>query len=252
MSETIDNLVHLLVLIFLMTTILIPSLRKGLLSRKRGEWFLDVVSLGNHFFTIPLIQTAVLYKLYSVVLPGYKSSLSISPLVALLLYMLVDYGWYWNHRLLHSRTKLWNFHMVHHAAEHLDVLATPRNTFWSPLLMVYMWVFSLILYLVSNPMWFLIFASIGLLINFWGHTNFNFSKNGLVNKALSLFLITPREHFWHHSTENSYCNFATVFNFWDKIHGTFHGPPMLPKKLGFPINMSITRQVFFPFDKDID
>jgi sterol desaturase/sphingolipid hydroxylase (fatty acid hydroxylase superfamily) len=162
--------------------------------------------------------------------------------------MLIDYAWYWNHRLLHSRTMLWNFHMVHHAADHLDVLASARNSFWSPVLMVYMWSFSLILFLAKSPTNFLLIASFGLIINFRGHTNFNFKRDGVINKVISQVFITPLDHFWHHSTENSYCNFGTFFNFWDRIHGTFHSPDQLPKKLGFPINMKTWKQLFFPFN----
>jgi sterol desaturase/sphingolipid hydroxylase (fatty acid hydroxylase superfamily) len=110
-----------------------------------------------------------------------------------------------------------------------------------------MWSFSLILFLVKNPENFLIFAGIGLIINFWGHTNLNFKKHGVINKLISKVFITPLDHFWHHSTENSYCNFGTFFNFWDRIHGTFYSPDSLPKKLGFPTKLSTFKQLFFPF-----
>ena len=47
-------------------------------------------------------------------------------------FVVIDYAYYWNHRLLHGA--LWRWHAVHHTASRLDVVVTSRNTLWTPLL----------------------------------------------------------------------------------------------------------------------
>ena len=160
MNTIIDHFAHIVIIGFILITILLPKTRKDLLSRGVSEWILDGMSLLNHFVIIPIFQVTILYKIYSILLAPYENSNQINLITSLGLNMLIDYAWYWNHRLLHSRTMLWNFHMVHHAAEHLDVLASARNSFWSPILMIYMWSFSLILFLVKNPLYYITILAI--------------------------------------------------------------------------------------------
>lgn len=112
--------------------------------------------------------------------------------------------------------------------------------------MVYFWLQPLVIFPAVDPIPFLTIAGLGLLVNFWGHTTFNLPRHSSLRKVLSLFLIQPEDHFWHHSTQNTYCNFATVFNFWDKLHGTWHQPHEAPTKLGFALNQPLWRKLFFP------
>ncbi len=242
-----EYFVFLLISVLLFATVGSSHLRKKMTNRKLFDWIVEIASLVNHFLIIPFSQSFIVVLLLKKYGAAYGGILGSSVFISLILYALLDYGWYWNHRILHSRTKLWNFHMVHHSAEHLDVLSTPRNSLFSPFLMVYFWLAPVFIFLLEDASWFLAFSAIGLMVNFWGHTEFNFRKDSKIQKALSVFLITPHEHFWHHSRENSYCNFGTVFNFWDRIHKTWYSPDQLPDKLGFEVKMSKFRQLLFPW-----
>lgn len=239
----INKLNHiLLAFLFLATLFSVPS-RMDMKTRKRQDWLLDFVSLGTYFFLLPIGQFLLVENFYELVLTGWKRSLDFGWGASILLLMAVDYLWYWNHRLFHAQTPLWNLHAVHHDASQLDMFASQRNSIWSFLFMVYFWTIPLILFLAKDPIPFLVLAAIASLINFWGHTRLDFPRGSIVRKVFALAIIQPEDHFWHHS-EN--CNFATVFNFWDKLHGTWHQPDVAPQKLGFDSGMTAWQKIFFP------
>jgi len=121
------------------------------------------------------------------------------------------------------------------------------DAFASPLFMVYFWLIPIVLYFAADPIPFLSFSMFGLVVNFWGHTSFTFKQGSFMSRGLALFLVQPEDHFWHHSAENPRCNYGTVLNFWDRIHGTWHRPERAPSALGFNLDMSLVRKLFFPF-----
>lgn len=225
-------------------TFAVGEARNGLKARHGRDWVIDGVSLVTHFFVVPLVQMGVVYALYVLLMPSLKSTVSVPAWAACLMNLVViDYAWYWNHRLFHAQTPLWNLHGTHHSAKHLDVFATARNAVWSPLFMVYIWFNALGVFLLKDPSWFVLGAAIGASLNLWGHTSFGPRPGTWPYKILSLALITPHDHFWHHSSENAHCNFATVFNWWDKLHGTWHNPAHPPKNLGYEFRKTASEEL---------
>lgn len=241
-----NNLFNYLIASLVLLTILSKVGLQVLKSRKTSDWILDSVSLANHFFLLPLLQIALVIPLFQLLIPQLQGTIRIGWGPAILANMLIDYGWYWNHRIFHSKTRLWSLHAVHHEPEELDVFKTPRNTFWSPFLMVYFWFIPFFIYLAQNPYPFLFVTGISLVVNFWGHTHFNIPKDSILRKVASIFLIQPKDHYWHHSSEQTYCNFGTVYNFWDRIHGTWYASEEIPQNLGFKLNYSLFRKIIFP------
>jgi sterol desaturase/sphingolipid hydroxylase (fatty acid hydroxylase superfamily) len=240
------NLTHLFLLILLVATLFSAETRIRIRSRHFNDWLLDGVSLVCYFFLMPFAQLALGYKFFSLVLPNLKGVFNIGWATALAIHALMDYAWYWNHRLFHAQTPLWNLHAVHHESNQLDIFVSQRNSIWSFLFMVYFWISPLILFLAKDPVPLLTLAAVGALINFWGHTRLDLPRNSLSRRILSFAIIQPEDHFWHHSEENPYCNFATIFNFWDKLHGTWYQPNKAPTRLGFDLKMSLWRKIIFP------
>lgn len=238
---------HIAIAGLVIFTLLNRESRTATFERNFEAWALDILSLVNHFLIIPIIQVSLVYWLYSSLIPQFKGSLNIEWLAALALTMVIDYAWYWNHRAFHAQTTFWNLHSVHHAPKKLDVFASSRNSLISPIFMVYMWIIPLVIFVAKDPLPFLTFSGISLIINFWGHTDFNLPRGSILQRFMSLIFIQPEDHFWHHSEDNSYCNFGTVFNFWDKIHGTWHQPGVAPSKLGFDHQLPLWRKLFFPW-----
>ncbi len=215
--------------------------------RDQENWLVDALSLTNHFALIPALQALAVYPLLSFLLPQAKGSLDFGWVGALGFNLLIDYAWYWNHRILHSKNWLWNLHAVHHSAEDLDVLASSRNALVTPLFMVYFWLIPVAIYLLRDPAPFLLVSGISLLINFWGHTRLNLPRGSVARRILSLAIIQPEDHFWHHSADHPHCNFGTVFNFWDRFHSTWHQPGYAPTKLGFHVNRPLWLKTLLPF-----
>lgn len=233
-------------------TILWHSSRAEMFKRTAADWIVDGLSLVIHFLILPILGGLIVTTLGLYIEPAWKGSVELHPGLALVLnFVLIDYIWYWNHRMMHSKTKLWNLHAVHHSARILDAFATARNSAWSPLFFIYLWFSSLGIFLLKDPEWFLYGGSLGLFINVWGHSRFTPAPGSRLHKILSSVLITPVEHHWHHSNENNYCNFATSFSFWDRIHGTYYSPGRWPKTLGYSPNLNIVRQIVYPVGPDV-
>jgi sterol desaturase/sphingolipid hydroxylase (fatty acid hydroxylase superfamily) len=228
-------------------TLIGKELRQAALSRSAQDWLLDAAGLFVQGVIIPFLQITFMYWLFSMLLPQAKGSLAISPGLAFLLnFVVVDYFYYWNHRLLHGKT-LWEAHAVHHTAESLDLFITSRNTLWASLLIVYIWVNGLFIFLLQDPRAFILSASLTASLDLWRHTSFSFPPGSFAHRALALLLITPNEHAWHHSSNQSAKNFGANLSLWDKLHGTFHSPARRPEALGIPMNLSLPRKLLFPF-----
>lgn len=223
------------------------ELRQAALARNRQDWLLDAAGLLVQGVAIPFLQITFIYWLFSMLLPQTKGSLAVSPWFAFLLnFVVVDYFYYWNHRLLHRKT-LWQAHAVHHTAESLDLFITSRNTLWTSLLIVYVWMNGFFIFLLQDPRAFILSASITASLDLWRHTSFFFTPGSFAHRALAILLITPNEHAWHHSSNQSSKNFGANLSLWDRLHGTFYSPAQRPQALGIPTNLSLSRKLLFPF-----
>ncbi len=137
---------------------------------------------------------------------------------------LVDFMIYWIHRAQHRFELLWRTHAWHHSIEHLYWFSGFRTSFLHsfiyniPQAAVPMLVFNL------SPLEAGIGYSIGLLIQFWEHTNLDVNVG-----VLRHLIITPDYHRVHHSTEHSRTNFGTTFSLWDRMFGTYFDPGKVPR-----------------------
>jgi sterol desaturase/sphingolipid hydroxylase (fatty acid hydroxylase superfamily) len=228
-------------------TFSIRASRRAALARNAQDWTLDVAGLLVQGVAVQALQITFIYWLFSILLPQAKGSLEVSPALAFLLnFVVVDYFYYWNHRLLHGKI-LWATHAVHHTAENLDLFITSRNTLWTSLLIVYVWVNGLFIFLLKDPRAFILSASITASLDLWRHTSFFFSPNSLAHRAIAFLFIMPNEHAWHHSSDKSTKNFGANLSVWDRLHGTYYSPDFLPQRLGIPSALNLRRKLFFPF-----
>jgi sterol desaturase/sphingolipid hydroxylase (fatty acid hydroxylase superfamily) len=145
--------------------------------------------------------------------------------------VVVDFLIYWIHRAQHRSDLLWRTHAWHHSIERLYWLSGFRTSFFHsflyaiPVTSVSMIVFDL------SPLETSIGYSIGLLIQFWEHTNVRVDVGWL-----KWIIITPDYHRVHHSTDHNRSNFGTTFSFWDRMFGTYTDPAIVPldAPLGLP------------------
>lgn len=136
---------------------------------------------------------------------------------------IVDFIIYWIHRAQHRFDPLWRTHAWHHSIEQLYWLSGFRTSFLHsfiyniPQAVIPMLVFKL------SPAEAGIAYSIGILIQFWEHTNLNVGIG-----PLRYLLITPVYHRVHHSVQHNRSNFGTTFSLWDRMFGTYFDPSCVP------------------------
>ncbi len=134
-----------------------------------------------------------------------------------LLFIGVDFLYYWFHRLSHEVNFLWAAHVVHHQSEEYNLSVALRQS-W--LQNNFSWAFYLPLaFLGFTPEMFLTISALDTIYQFWIHTKF-------VKKmpfGLENILMTPSHHRVHHGSNPKYIdkNHGGTFIIWDKMFGTF-------------------------------
>ncbi len=214
--------------------------------KKREDWFVDGINLFFQGILIPILQITVIYQLYQHLLPNFQSSLNLHPIVAFCFsFVFVDYLYYWNHRLFHTRW-LWYVHQVHHTVTQMDVLGTSRNTLWTSFLIIYLWVHALFIYLLQDSSWYMVGVSLSSALDLWRHSIFTPTPTSLFYRCLSPWLILPQNHAWHHATSGIAGNYGANFKLWDKMHGTYFECDKAPS-LGVETKLTLNQKLFFPF-----
>lgn len=221
--------------------------RGWLRGKSRFEWLLDTANLLIQGLLVPLLQIGAYFVLLGWLLPGARGWLHLSWLGGFLLnFVLVDYLYYWNHRLFHRR-ELFPVHIVHHTVTRMDVMATSRNTLWTSFLIVYLWCNGLFLYLTDFNAGYLVAMSLQACLDLWKHSSLLHSRprwQGWVSRYL--LIMTPLDHAWHHAELLNH-NFGANLNLFDKLHGTFVAKSAYPHQLGVRSRLSPWRQLLFPF-----
>jgi sterol desaturase/sphingolipid hydroxylase (fatty acid hydroxylase superfamily) len=138
-------------------------------------------------------------------------------LTGILLFIGVDFFYYWFHRLAHEISFLWGSHVVHHQSEEYNLTVALRQ---AALQGAFSWVFYLPLAVVGfSPAMFLTIASLQTLYQFWIHTK-------LINKmhpAFEYVFNTPSHHRVHHGVNPKYIdrNHGGTLIIFDRMFGTF-------------------------------
>lgn len=132
------------------------------------------------------------------------------------LILLVDFVFYFFHRLSHHCSFLWAGHVVHHEAEEFNLTVALRRSVMQEFTII--WVYLPFAVAGFSPgAFFLVFAAHNL-YQFGIHTRYAPEL-----RVLGVVLNTPRHHELHHCRNQCYLdkNFAGVFIVWDKLFGTF-------------------------------
>jgi sterol desaturase/sphingolipid hydroxylase (fatty acid hydroxylase superfamily) len=214
---------------------------------RRGEdTLLDLTGLLVQGAAVPALEVTLVLLGLRWAAPAWEGALHLpGPLAFLLNFVVVDYLYYWNHRLLHTGM-LWPAHAVHHGADRMDVLVTARNTLWSPLLILYVWVNGLCLYVLADPTAFALGAAVTAALDLWRHSTLGPRPGTAAYRLLGALFVTPHDHAWHHATDDTRHNFGANFKLWDVIHGTWRSPAHAPR-LGVADGLPFWRRLLLPF-----
>lgn len=184
---------------------------------------------GAQLFHVFLVVPVVIYLYHLMVVntsfPTVTARLPLSVRVAIY-FVVSDLGYYFAHRLMHT-SPLWRTHKWHHSPHYMYWLAGCRATIPHQFLVTAPYILAApILY--PAPLW--VYTANGIfsyLAVDWMHLNVPWGS-----KALEWFLVTPRYHHVHHSSNPQHYNFnmGNVFTFWDRLFGTFVDPDTLERK----------------------
>ena len=135
----------------------------------------------------------------------------------IVLFIGVDFFYYWFHRLAHEINVLWGGHVVHHQSEEYNLSVALRQgafqkfgsfLFYLPLA-----------FIGFNPTMFIVISQIQTLYQFWIHTK----TIHLLPAPLEYVLNTPSHHRVHHGRNPKYIdkNHGGTLIIWDRLFGTF-------------------------------
>ena len=213
----------LMTLIFSPIEVLWPAYEKQ--SVFRDEWLLDIVYfLSTH---LPIQITSFLILLPATQLTRYlgvpallAATGSLPWLVQVFLAILVaDLCEYAIHRLFHTVPWLWRFHAIHHSSKALDWIAGSRSHLVDDVVVRgFMLIPMMFVFPHDIIVAYLFFVTIHAT---WTHCNF-----GPTWRWLEPFVILPRYHHWHHTSQEEAIdrNFAIHFPWIDKLFGTHYLP----------------------------
>ena len=221
----------------------------------RSEWLTDIVYFLSTHLPIQITTFLILLpatQLTSILnLPAVPNMMSHLPwLVQFLLAVVVaDLAEYFIHRAFHKVPFMWRFHAIHHSSKSLDWIAGSRSHLVDD---VAVRGFILIPMMLVFPHDMLV--AYLFFVNFhatWTHCNF-----GPTIKWLEPFLIQPRYHHWHHTSQSEGIdkNFAIHFPWIDRIFGTHYLPEedKWPDTYGLhneKIPPGFWGQAFYPFTR---
>lgn len=132
------------------------------------------------------------------------------------LFFLVDFAYYWAHRMSHEINLFWGGHVVYHQSEEYNLSVALRQSSFQ---VVWTFAFNLPLALLGfKTLDLALMAALNTLYQFWIHTD-TIKKLGF----LEYFLNTPSHHRVHHGRDPKYIdkNHAGSLIIWDKMFGTF-------------------------------
>lgn len=191
----------------------------------RPQWLNDIVYFLSTHLPIQVTTLMILLPASQLTrylnLPGIPAQMDKLPwLVEFFLAVLVaDLAQYWIHRGFHEIPFMWRFHAIHHSSKALDWIAGSRAHLVEDVVVRGGMLIPMMLIFPQDMMVaYLFFVNIHAT---WAHCNF-----GPTVKWLEPYLIQPRYHHWHHTSQQEAIdrNFAIHFPWIDRIFGTHYLP----------------------------
>lgn len=135
----------------------------------------------------------------------------------LLLFICLEFAYYWYHRASHRMRWFWATHAVHHSPEHFNLSAAYRLG-WTGGISGSSIFFTPLAWLGFKPSAIAIAMFLNLMYQFWLHTEL-IPKLGILEWVFN----TPSHHRVHHGSNSQYIdrNFGGVLIIFDRLFGTF-------------------------------
>ncbi len=139
-------------------------------------------------------------------------------------FILLDFGEYIYHVIMHNLPSLWRFHVVHHSDNMVDVSTTLREHPGENIIRLS---FTLAWIFASGAVFWaiLIRQIIQVFTTMFAHINYRLPEN--LDNIIGFVFITPNLHQVHHHYKKPYTdsNYGDVLSIWDRLFGTFKKLP---------------------------
>lgn len=134
-----------------------------------------------------------------------------------LLFIAVEFNYYWYHRFSHTIRWMWASHCVHHSPIEFNILASFRLS-WTSTISGDFLLFLPLVWLGFQPAAIGSMLAFNLLYQSWVHTEL-IPKLGPLDQILN----TPSNHRVHHASNEIYLdkNYGGVLMIFDKLFGTY-------------------------------
>jgi sterol desaturase/sphingolipid hydroxylase (fatty acid hydroxylase superfamily) len=171
-----------------------------------GRKLIGVVGLS---LATPVFALAHAHRLFTLDLS--------TPVAILVLFVGLEFCYYWYHRAAHRVRWFWATHSVHHSPNELT-LATSLRLGWTGKLTGSTLFYAPLVWLGFSPTAVLATLSFNLAYQFWLHAPY-IPKLG----PLEWILNTPTHHKVHHASNPEYldCNYGGVLIVFDRLFGSF-------------------------------
>lgn len=174
-----------------------------------------------------LVETFILtgaYGLYWIIAQGLPWTIPVTWWSLVLIVVLADITYYWEHRIAHEVRILWTQHAVHHSSRDMNIVTGVR---FGPLEGVWSLIAHLPLAFIGFAPEAIIFGVIAVLAyQTWLHTEL-IGKLGPLERVLN----TPSHHRVHHGCDDKYLdkNYGGILIVWDRLWGTFQEEEETPR-----------------------
>jgi sterol desaturase/sphingolipid hydroxylase (fatty acid hydroxylase superfamily) len=148
-----------------------------------------------------------------------------------LVFVLNDLTYYWQHRADHRVRILWASHVNHHSSQRYNLSTALRQT-WTGIGTMPLAIPMVLL--GFPPAMIFTSMSVNLLYQFWIHTE----RIGRLPRPIEWVMNTPSHHRVHHAVNPQYLdrNYGGVFIVWDRLFRTFE-PEVEPVVYGLTTNL---------------
>ncbi len=227
-----------IILLMIMVEVLVANTKNIAAYKKEDSLGTLGLLTGNIFVALSIKGLTVAFHIFLYEF-RFFDLVSVMPIWALwiITFILIDFIFYFYHRISHRSRFLWAIHMSHHSSEEMNFFVSFRQAWLGPISKI---PFFMLLPLIGlDPTMIAVAGVISTLWGVIGHTQ-------VINKLgpLEWVFNTPSHHRVHHGSNLQYIdkNYGNLLIIWDRFFGTFE-PENEPVKYGMVKNVN----TFNPF-----
>ncbi|WP_300038763.1 sterol desaturase family protein [uncultured Roseobacter sp.] len=193
----------------------------------KAKTFAEMLTSASTQIPYLLVETFILtgaYGIYWVIALGMPWAIPVTWWSLILVVLLADIIYYWEHRIAHEVRLLWTQHAVHHSSRDMNIVTGVR---FGPLEGIWSLIAHIPLALMGFAPEAIVFGVIVVLAyQTWLHTEL-IGKLGPLEQILN----TPSHHRVHHGCDDKYLdrNYGGILIIWDRIWGTFQVEEETPR-----------------------